>query len=109
MPFATKDAIGADLDRLEEEGILEKVSHTAPIVAVPKDGKFRICGDYKVTVNLALDVDQYPLPKPANFFASISGGQKFSKLDLSQAYQRLLLDAQSKEYTTIHTHKGLYR
>ena len=44
----------------------------APIVAVSKrDGKFRICGDYKVTVNKFLDVDQYPLPKPAELFATL--------------------------------------
>lgn len=39
VPFATKDAIGAELERLEAEGILERVSHStwaAPIVAVPK-------------------------------------------------------------------------
>ena len=63
VPFATKDAIGVELERLEADGILERVSHStwaAPIVAVPKkDGHFRICGDYKVTVNPALDVDQY--------------------------------------------------
>ena len=74
--------IRADLDRLEAEGILEKVSHSneaAPIVAVPKkDSTFRICGEYKVTVNQALDVDQYPLPKPSDVFASLAGGQKFS-------------------------------
>ena len=113
VPFSTKDAIGAELDRLEAEGILEKVSHSewaAPIVAVPKkDGTFRICGDYKVTVNQDLDVDQYPLPKPEELFTSLAGGQHFSKLDLSQAYQQLLLDEDSKRYTTINTHKGLYQ
>lgn len=73
VPFATKDAIGAELDRLETEGIMEKVAHSewaAPIVAIPKrDGTFRICGEYKVTVNSALDVDRYPLPKPNELFA----------------------------------------
>ena len=113
VPFATKDAIGAELERLEEDGILERVSHStwaAPIVAVPKkDGHFRICGDYKVTVNPALDVDQYPLPNPTEIFASLAGGRRFSKLDLSQAYQQLLLDEDSKKYTTINTHQGLFR
>ena len=113
VPFSTKDAIRAELDCLEAEGILEKASHSewaAPIIAVPKkDGTFCICGDYKVTINQDLDVDQYPLPKPEELFTSLAGGQHFSKLDLSQAYQQLLLDEDSKKYTTINTHKGLYQ
>ena len=61
VPFAIKGAIEQELDRLEANGVIRKVSHSewaAPIVPVPKkDGKFRICGDYKVTINQALDVD----------------------------------------------------
>ena len=113
VPFAIKDAVGAELDRLETEGILKKVNHSnwaAPIVAVPKkDGKFCICGDYKVTVNKSLDIDQYPLLKPADLFATLAGGQLFTKLDLIQAYQQLLLDENSQQYTTINTHQGLYQ
>ena len=113
MPFAIKEAVGAELDRLECEGILKKVDHSvwaAPIVVVPKkDGRFRICGDYKVTVNRSLDIDQYPLPKPADLFATLAGGQMFTKLDLTQAYQQLLLDENSQQYTTINTHQGLYQ
>ena len=33
----------------------------------------------------------------------------FSKLDLSQAYQQLPLDEESKNYVVIITHKGLFR
>ena len=112
VPLALKDAIGSEIDRLEKEGIIEKVDHSewaTPIVPVPKkDGTIRICGDYKVTINSALDIDQYPLPKAEEIFASLAGGQKFSKLDLSQAYQQLLLDDDSKALLTINTHKGLY-
>ena len=103
VPFAIKETVGAELDRLESEGIIQKVSHSdwaAPIVAVPKkDGRFRICGDYKVTVNTVMDVDQYPLPNPSDMFATLAGGQKFSKLDLSQAYQQLILEEDSKKYS----------
>ena len=67
VPFAIKDALGKELDELEQQGVLVKISSSdwaSPIVAVPKkNGRFRICGDYKVTINQALNVEQYPLPK----------------------------------------------
>ena len=113
VPFSIKQAIEEELDKLEKAGILEKVTYSewaAPIVAVPKkDGKIRICGDYKVTVNQALEVDIYPLPKPEDLFATLAGRKTFSTLDLSRAYQQLLLDDESAEYVTINTHRGLYR
>ena len=113
VPFAIKEAIGREIDRLEDIGVLEKVEFSrwaTPIVPVPKaDGTFRLCGDYKVTLNAALEVDQHPLPKPEEIFVSLAGGQRFTTLDLSQAYQQLVLDDASKELVTINTHQGLYR
>ena len=51
VPFSIKKAIEEELGKLEEAGILEKITYSewaAPIVAVPKkDGKIRICGDYR--------------------------------------------------------------
>ena len=109
VPYAIKEAIEKEIERLEEDGIIEKVEHSewaALIVPVPKgDG---ICRDYKVTVNANLEVDQHPLPKPEDLFTSLSGGQKFSKLDLKHAYQQMMLDSDSRKYVTINTHKGLY-
>ena len=113
VPFAIRAAIGKELDLLERQGIVEKVTHSdwaAPIVPVPKkDGRFRICGDYKVTVNQVLNVEQYPLPRPDDIFATLAGGKYFSKLDLSQAYLQVQLDEDSRDYVTINTHQGLYR
>ena len=94
-------------------GVLEKVKYSdwaAPIVLVPKsDGGIRICGDYKVTINPELKVDQYPVPMAEDLFATLAGGKAFSKLDLSQAYQQVKLEADSCTYVTINTHKGLYQ
>ena len=113
VPFALKEAVEREIHRLEETGILNKVSHcewAAPIVPVPKkDGTVRLCGDYKVTINEALDVDQYPLPRPEDLFATLANGNTFSKLDLSQAYQQMLLDSESEKYLTINTPLGLYQ
>ena len=68
-------------------------------------GPFTFCGDYKVTLSCAAKTDTYPLPKIEDLFTSLS---VFSKMDLASAYLQILLDEQSKEYTTINTHKGLY-
>lgn len=62
-----------------------------------------------MTVNQGLSVDQYPLPKPDDLFATLAGGKWFSKLDLAHAYQQVLLEDESKELVTINSHKGLYR
>ena len=80
------------------------------MVLVPKkDGSLRVCGDYKTTVNQSADVDQYPLPNAEDLFATLAGGQTFSKIDLSHAYQQVELDEESQKYLTINTHKGLNR
>ena len=110
---ALRNAIEDKLDRLEHEGILEKVTHSewaTPIVAVPKpDGKVRLCGDFKVTVNQAMKVDQYPIPTAKNLCATLAGRKKFLKIDSSQAYLQMELDPESQKYCTINTHRGLYQ
>jgi len=112
VPYAMKDAIERELDRLEAEGVVERVSHSdwaAPIVAVPKsDGTVRLCGDYKVTVNPVLDINQYPLPCPEDLMTSLTGGKCFTKLDLSSAYQQMPLEEESKKFVTVNTHRRLY-
>ena len=59
-------------------GVIEKVCYSewaAPIVPVVKpDNSIRVCGDYKVTVNSVLEVDQHPLPNPEELFVTLSGG-----------------------------------
>ena len=113
VPFAIKEQIERELERLEKTGVICPVNHSewaTPIVPIPKpDRSIRICGDYKVTVNAALHVDQYPLPIPEELFATLSGGKQFTKLDLSNAYQQLPLDKESRKMCTINTHKGLYQ
>ena len=113
VPFALRECVEHELDRLEKDGVLQKTPYsewTAPIVAVPKqEGRLCLCGDYKIMVNPVLDVDQYPLPKPEDIFATLSGGKKFTTLDLSHAYNQLLLNEESQKYVTINTHKGLYQ
>lgn len=113
LPYALKEKVETELTRLQNEGIIEPVSFSkraAPIVPIVKpDTSIRICGDYKVTVNPVSKLDNYPIPKTEDLLAVLGGGQMFTKLDMSQAYQQLPLEENSKRFTTINTHRGLYQ
>ena len=62
-----------------------------------------------MTINSVLQVDQFLVPKPKDLLASLTGGKKFSKLDLSYAYQQVLLETESRKYVTINLiHTGGY-
>ncbi|GBO02097.1 hypothetical protein AVEN_229314-1 [Araneus ventricosus] len=67
VPFALKGRVENEIDRLEKEGIIEKVEHSewaTPVVPVVKpDGSIRLCADYSVTLNPNLIVPQHPLPR----------------------------------------------
>ena len=113
VPFAIKEKVEEGLDRLQSLGVIRPVQFAdwaAPIVPVMKsDGRVRICGDYKITVNRAARVKKYPLPRIDELFASLAGGRAFTKLDLSNVYLQIPLDEESYRYVTINTHKGLFQ
>ncbi|XP_049886596.1 uncharacterized protein K02A2.6-like isoform X1 [Pectinophora gossypiella] len=94
-------------------GVIEPVERSdwaTPLVLASKaDGGLRICADYKVTLNRVLLVDKYPVPKVEDLFSNLCGNQYFTKLDLSQAYNQLVLDESSRSYTVINTHRGLFK
>ena len=109
--YALRDKVDADLSHLVEEGILKPVQFAdwaAPIVVVLKSDKTSICicGDFKQTVNPVSKLDRYPIPEVEDLFATLAGEKL---IDLSQAYQQLLLDEESKKLVVINTQKGLFR
>ena len=112
VPFALKQKVEQELERLESQDVITPVPFSewaTPIVPVVKnDGTVCVCGDYKLTANKVSKTDMYPLPKIEELFASLSGGQTFSKLDLSHAYLQVPLAEESQKYLVINTHKGLY-
>lgn len=85
-------------------------NYATPIVPVLKEnGKVRIAGDFSVTLNKNLKIDKYPMPPLEEVFAKLGGGEHYSKLDLSNAYNQFVLSEDSQELTTISTTKGLYK
>lgn len=112
VPYALKEKIDKELDRLLGLGILKPVEHSeyaSPVVPVlKKDGSIRLCADYSVTINKQLIIDQYPLPTVNDLLSKLYGGIKFSKIDLSMAYNQLRLCEESQNLTCINTHRGLF-
>ncbi|CAF1515164.1 unnamed protein product [Adineta ricciae] len=113
IPFAYMDAIRDEIQRNLSAGIIEPIDISdwaAPIVPVKKpNGKIRICGDYKVTLNPQMMIDQYPIPTIDELLARLDNGVKFTKLDLSDAYLQIELDEDSKKLVVINTPIGLFR
>ena len=111
LPFTLKAKVEAELQRLVDSDVLCPVATTeyaTPIVAVLKKcGAVRICGDYRA-LNKDLEIERYPLPRIEELFTELQKGERFSKIDLSQAYMQLKLDEPSQKLCTISTHKGLF-
>ncbi|XP_022816983.1 uncharacterized protein K02A2.6-like [Spodoptera litura] len=113
LAFALKNKVDNEIDRLVRLGVLKPVDHAryaSPIVPVLKqNGTIRICADFSTGVNKQLMIDQYPLPTVTELFSKLYGGQQFTKLDLSSAYNQFMLDDESQELTCINTHRGLFK
>jgi hypothetical protein len=113
VPFKIRDQVKQEVDKLVECGIFEPIRHSqwaSPLVVVPKkNGEFRLCIDYKGTVNTVIERDQYPLPRLNDILSGLSGGKVFITHDLSKAFMQLLLSDDSKEALVVNTIFGLYR
>lgn len=93
--------------RIKEVYTIGRSEYDTPIVPVIKsNGSIRICGDYKITINPILKDFHYPLPRIEELFATLGGGEQYTKLDLSNAFQQCLLDKKSQPLTAMTTHVG---
>jgi len=93
VPFAFRDKVTAELQRLEDTGVLERMKHSdwaAPIVpTVKSDGKgIRIYGDFRSTLNPVSEVYTYPIPR-VDLYSRLSEICTFTKIDLSNAYLQI--------------------
>ena len=113
LDYGRRAAVKEELDRLVTEGVLVKVEQSdwaTPIVPVAKpDGRVRLCGDYKVTLNPCLRDMMSTTPPLEDIINSMQGSSWFTELDLKDAYHQLPMDEESSMLTTLSTPFGLYR
>lgn len=117
IKFGIKNNVETELKRLEETGIISEINPNdtaiewaTPTVNVLKsNGKVRICGDYRSTINPVLIQQNHPVPLFDHLRKQLANGDKFSKIDLKDAYLQFEISPKSKKYLVISTHKGYFK
>ncbi|XP_055916389.1 uncharacterized protein LOC129949142 [Eupeodes corollae] len=113
VPFALRDSIAEEINNLVAQGILIRVDHSdwaTPIVPIVKaNGKIRLCGDFKITLNKYMIATEHPLPTIDELFNAMNGGDKFSKVDLRRAYLQWKVREEDQEKLTLSTFLGLFK
>lgn len=112
IAFPLMSKVEAELNRLEKEGIIEKMEKPtdwcAPMVPVlKKNGNVRICVDLK-KLNEAVKREHYMLPNLDDISPRLAGSTLFSKLDASSGFYQIPLHPDSCELTTFITPMGRY-
>ncbi|EDN02416.1 hypothetical protein HCAG_00280 [Histoplasma mississippiense (nom. inval.)] len=78
----------------------------APILFVPKkDGGLRLCVDYRGLNRITIK-NRYPLPLISELLDRLSKAKVFTKLDLRDAYHRILIAAKDRWKTAFRTRYG---
>ena len=112
IPIPNMPKVKQELKRMEEAGIIEKVTEPtdwcSPIVVVPKaSGDIRICVDLR-RLNREVRRERYVLPTLEDMVTKLNGPTVFTHLDLTSGYYHLKLHSDSTKLTTFITPYGRY-
>ena len=112
-PFSAKADIEKELARLAKADIIEPVKEASPwvspVVPVRKsNGTLRLCVDYR-QLNKSIITERHSLPTVDEITSELAGAQVFSVLDAESGFHQLLLEEESRSFTTFASHCGSYR
>ena len=102
IPYALRDKLRDQLQRMEKLDIIEKISeptdwvNSLVIVSKP-NGKLRICIDPR-DLNRAIKCQHFLLLLAENLFAQMSAAKYFDKRDMSNAYWQIRVDEESSNF-----------
>jgi len=111
-PIALKDAIKAELDKMESDGVIRRVTEPTDWVSSlayshKKGGALRICLDPR-HLNKALKRPHHKTPTVEELTHKFQGSKIFSKLDAKSGYWSVQLDEESQLLTTFQSPFGRY-
>ena len=113
VPFALRDPLKQELDRMEKLGVITKVDEPSdwvnPLVVVEKPNKsLRICLDPR-QLNKAIKREHFEIPTTDEILGQMIGGSMFSKCDCSAGFWAVKLDDASARLCTFSTPFSRYR
>ena len=114
VPAPLRDKVEAALNRLEDRGIITKVTEptdwvSALVVTAKKDSNdVRICID-PGDLNKAIKRPHHPLKTIEQVAANIPGAKHFTVVDAKEAFYHIPLEESSSYLTTFGTPFGRYR
>lgn len=96
-------------DLLDQGIIVPSSSKWASPVCLVRKGKhdFRLVIDAR-KLNSVTERDAYPMPTIDNIISSLNGNKYFSRIDLKQAFNQVVLGKNSREKSAFITEDGLY-
>lgn len=112
IPYGLQEAAMDALKSMVNQKMLTPVDQSdwaTPVLFVRKsNGKIRVVGDYKSTVNPEIRESEYPIPTVEEALATLNGGEFFSQVDLRDTYKQLRVDEGTSRILTISTPGGLF-
>ena len=114
VPIALQDRLKLELERMETQGIICKVTEPSRwvsslvVVEKPNSDKLRICLDPK-DLNKAILRPYYPMKTLEDVLPQLSKAKFFTKLDAKSGYWTIKLSEASSYLTTFNTPFGRFR
>ena len=117
VPFALRQDLAQGYDEGIAKGVWKPVKFNewgTPVVPIRKPQtsetskpKLRICGDYSVGINDQLEDHRHPMPLPEELMQKLGGGFGYTKIDLADAYNQIMLSPESQRRLALSTHQGV--
>ena len=113
VPYALRDKLKTELDRMENLGVIEKVVEPTEwvnslVVVEKNNGKVGVCLDPR-DLNKAILREHYPMKTIEEVAAELNGAKVFSTIDASSGFWQIKLDAESSRLVTFNSPFGRYK
>ena len=113
IPFHLRQRFKNEIERMEEQGIIEEHDGPAPwvsnaVLAPKDDGGIRVTVDMRNANKAILDTN-VPIPREEDIRVQLSGCQYFTKLDFKSAFHQLEIAPESRYITVFYANGKLMR